>query len=402
MRAAIIGSVAILVTGLMAGSVFGATLRKDDGPAEFPPASYTANQYVDSKGCVYIRAGYAGQVQWIPRVSRGRDVVCGFQPSLASTGQPVATAKADPVPAPKPIIKPLSQPAPVAMPEPDMAPVGVAKVTAPRPDYSPASPIAPATLSAPNVIASQDVPAMRVVPYGTCGDRTVVSASYMDDGRIKVRCSSAFSLFGGTSPYSNPAPAPSLDTFPQFNGGSQGEVWTFYPPPLAGTDILKTPAQTKTTARPKTVAPYAPVAPVGNPSCQGASELSTRYINNGGKYPVRCGPQQADPYTAPQDYGFKTTIGQPNLVPASVNGEKVLSVTVSIGKDMTRTPLPTPPAGYKLAWDDDRLNPDRGPRSLQGEVRTNMIWSQTVPRELIAAPAQVAGYQYVYSTKSVQ
>ena len=81
------------------------SLRAVDGPAELPPAGYAANRYVDSRGCVFIRAGYGPNTVWVPQVTRDRKLLCGQAPSLPP--EPAAG------PAPKPAAAP---PAPAGLP----------------------------------------------------------------------------------------------------------------------------------------------------------------------------------------------------------------------------------------------------------------------------------------------
>lgn len=61
------------------------------GPAELPPAEFAGRQYVDSAGCVFVRAEIDGVVTWAPRLDRDRSPLCGYRPSMsaglaASTG----------------------------------------------------------------------------------------------------------------------------------------------------------------------------------------------------------------------------------------------------------------------------------------------------------------------------
>lgn len=50
-------------------------------PAELPPSDYAGQQYVDSKGCMFVRAGRPGKVVWIPRVTREGKPLCDNPPS---------------------------------------------------------------------------------------------------------------------------------------------------------------------------------------------------------------------------------------------------------------------------------------------------------------------------------
>lgn len=68
-------------------------LRNASGPANLPPSSFRGPQFVDNRGCVFIRAGQAGAVTWVPRVSRDRRQICGLQPTFATRTTTARTIK---------------------------------------------------------------------------------------------------------------------------------------------------------------------------------------------------------------------------------------------------------------------------------------------------------------------
>ncbi|WP_323766670.1 SPOR domain-containing protein [Marinovum sp.] len=106
-----------------------AQIREDLAtPAELPPSSFSGRQYVDSRGCIYIRAGIDGNVTWVPRVDRDRQVICGQEAAPAAAPARVVEA---PAPVVEPAPAPAASPAPAARPAPAATPAPVAARPAP-------------------------------------------------------------------------------------------------------------------------------------------------------------------------------------------------------------------------------------------------------------------------------
>ncbi len=167
-----------LALGLGSGAL-AQSLSEITGPAEIPPASYQGAQYVDSKGCVFVRAGFGGTVSWVPRVRQDRTVICGQTPTL---GQAAAAPAAEPAPAPVAAAPQPAVAAPVATAAP---PVVMAKPVAPRRKVRRAAEPSGDTTAAPVRI----VAVATVTGAAQCADDAATAERYiLSDGRRVTRC----------------------------------------------------------------------------------------------------------------------------------------------------------------------------------------------------------------------
>lgn len=340
-------------------SVSAQSLSRDKGPAEQPPASFTGNQYVDSKGCVYIRAGVDGNTNWVPRVSRSRKVVCGLSPSVRSGGTTAVAA----APAVNQIQEPVQ--------------IGVAETTAPK---SPApTTTRPARATVASVLAPRPV-------------RTVASTPV-----VKQRI----------APTVQTARAPRPSTFQQAQPRMQTARVTAAKP-RTQPRVLRV-APTAQAVQPRRVTTTGQRRVASTQTCQGASAVSQRYIG-GRKLPVRCGPQKQAFVTRAGDVKggtFRSANGQV-LNSASVNPNAIVVPRHVYEEQQASRVTSATPKGYRNAWSDDRLNTRRAHQTLGGKSQMDLVWTQTVPRRLVVRSTgrdvtrSFPGLKYPYTSAAQQ
>lgn len=319
-------ALAVIVASTGVAMTHAQSLRNAVEPAEFPPSSYKGTQYVDSRGCVYVRAGISENVSWIPRVTRARQQLCNQTPTNAGA---VASAASKAKAPDKPVQITLDAPkasAPKATAA--KAAVSVVKSKVRKPVVATPKPTAkprrvaiakPKPVRKPAVIAAAAKPVV-VRPAATIAKRKVVTA--------KPKTSRVASVCKGASASSQ-----------RYLGQAR-----------RGLAVRRGPqAQKYYTARSNVAA----VAP------RTVAQPARRVVTN------------SRPQVAYAGTSSLTINGATRVVPKHVLANRQNTQNLQI------------PEGYRAVWSDDRLNPMRAEQSLAGQAQIKLVWTQTVPRRLI-------------------
>lgn len=308
------------------------TLRSVSPPAQFPPASYKGKQFVDSRGCVYIRAGIDGNVNWVPRVARNRKQLCGYQPTAVAgtTARPTQSAPPEQI-----TLNGSDTAAPAPAPKPRRTRV--------------AAPAEPTVVTTTRVRRTPQTTTARVTPAPKAPRRTVAAP-------VTIQAALA-----AQSPQRRVA-APAATGQPQSNG-------------CAGASAISQQYSNQSGVRcgPQAKSPVS----YGNGSGIGP-QSSLQLTPNTRVLPVHVYQQQRHSQDLVTPAGYKPAWGDDRLNLRRAERDLRPAILTS------QTEVP---AGYvRVERGDDRMNPMRGVRTAQGDAQMAAIWSNGQPRRLRDLP----------------
>ncbi|MEJ2002986.1 MAG: SPOR domain-containing protein [Maritimibacter sp.] len=381
-----LGALTVLAI-LQTGTASAYTLDQAGKPAEMPPANYRGDSYIDSRGCAYGRIEVGNYVNWVPRISADRkSVICGLPPTDVSavTGRLLA-----PPPPPPPGEVMTAAPQDAGGSDNVSAAEIASFADGPAADMAPASAPASVPASAPAAPRAPDV--VRTVRVTCTGDG--------GDVRVKVGLDNV----GIACPADQSAPIRYL--VHHGNGETSRVIASPAPaqtPPAAVP--VEAPQPVVVAVAPTVVATPTVVAPTAAPAAPQSTER-VRYggvpvgsgtgNNFGSGYKTGSSPAPMDPIPSAGQVATLMVTG--GVVTGSPSSAPTGNTTYPVGSGYGVTsypgaadPVPAIPEGYRAAWNDGRLNPNRGPRSAVGDAQMAAVWDTSQVPMRRAAPVATA------------